>query len=85
MTTKIESDWKRLNTLAHYQVRNQNQVVLMVQEGVTQSGRICSSRFLIKPRTGPSRTEGVIRVETDPPDQAQFFISSSLPEQVLND
>lgn len=28
ITTKIENDWKRLNTLAHYQVRR-----LWVQEG----------------------------------------------------
>ncbi|XP_067110336.1 LOW QUALITY PROTEIN: plexin-A4, partial [Osmerus mordax] len=62
MTTKIESDWKRLNMLAHYQVPD-NSVVALVPKQVTAYNSVNNSTVS---RTSASKYENMIKYTGSP-------------------
>uniref|UniRef100_A0A8B9THX2 Plexin-A4 n=1 Tax=Anas platyrhynchos TaxID=8839 RepID=A0A8B9THX2_ANAPL len=62
ITTKIENDWKRLNTLAHYQVPD-GSVVALVSKQVTAYNAVNNSTVS---RTSASKYENMIRYTGSP-------------------
>ncbi|CAI5786546.1 plexin-A4 isoform X1 [Podarcis lilfordi] len=62
LTTKIENDWKRLNTLAHYQVPD-GSVVALVSKQVTAYNAVNNSTVS---RTSASKYENMIRYTGSP-------------------
>ncbi|XP_071386748.1 plexin-A4, partial [Centroberyx affinis] len=62
ITTKIESDWKRLNMLAHYQVPD-NSVVALVPKQVTAYNSVNNSTVS---RTSASKYENMIKYTGSP-------------------
>ncbi|XP_026578546.1 plexin-A4-like, partial [Pseudonaja textilis] len=62
LTTKIENDWKRLNTLAHYQVPD-GSLVALVSKQVTAYNAI--NNFTVS-RTSASKYENMIRYTGSP-------------------
>ncbi|KAM6436242.1 plexin-A4 isoform 2-T3 [Liasis olivaceus] len=62
LTTKIENDWKRLNTLAHYQVPD-GSLVALVSKQVTAYNAV--NNFTVS-RTSASKYENMIRYTGSP-------------------
>nr|XP_020655933.1 plexin-A4 [Pogona vitticeps] len=62
LTTKIENDWKRLNTLGHYQVQD-GSVVALVSKQVTAYNAVNNSTVS---RTSASKYENMIRYTGSP-------------------
>ncbi|XP_043920171.1 plexin-A4 [Protopterus annectens] len=62
ITTKIENDWKRLNTLAHYQVPD-GSIVALVPKQVTAYNSVNNSTVS---RTSASKYENMIRYTGSP-------------------